>query len=76
MSPFFVDKSAESPGGVPLHRAARRLRLDIEAQMVARGLADESDALQIVGLLLQVEGIALGQRSTPIEVPAVRRLGR
>jgi hypothetical protein len=54
---FNVGKSPSNPAGEPLYAAAMRLRLEIEAQMCARGGGKDGTALQAVGLLLQLEGL-------------------
>ena len=72
MTPFTVGRTI-NPAGEPLYRAARRIRLEIEAEMVARAeLADDPAALQIVGLLLQLEGIARAGARPPLELVAPR----
>jgi hypothetical protein len=51
-------------GNEPLYRLAMRVRLEIEAQIVARGAPDAPGlALQAVGLLLQLEGLDRYARS-------------
>jgi len=57
--PFNVGKTDQNPAGEPLYAAARRLRLDLEAQLVAERMQDADDpaTIQAIGLLLQVEGI-------------------
>jgi hypothetical protein len=68
--PFNVLKSSQNPAGEPLYAAARRLRLDLEAQMVGAGQAGHNPAaLHAVGLLLQIEAVDRQARATtPLRV--------
>ena len=73
-----VVRTDANPCGESLGRHARRLRLEIESQMVATEAFDGL-ALQAIGLLLQLEGIDRVSRSQAqaIEVrPKVAALHR
>lgn len=79
--PFNIGKTPERPGGEPLYAAVRRIRMELEAQMVGAGVRGERrepdpDGLHAVGLLLQLEALDLVARQRrPLElVPAANDL--
>jgi hypothetical protein len=79
MTAFIVGRNTVNAAGEPLHRAVYRLRLEIEGQMVSRGRGDDAEALQVIGLLLQLEGLSRAAAGAPPldqVAPAPSRLAR